>query len=88
MKIEITVDITPEEVRRLYGLPDISKLHAGLIEKLQEETAKFDTAELSKMLSPTMAAGVKSIVDYNKMLWSLFNPLAQPKAKAEADPAE
>jgi hypothetical protein len=87
MKIEITVDITPEEVRRLYGLPDISKLQSGLIEKLQQETAKFDTAELGKLLSPTMAASVKSIVDYNKMLWSVFNPLTQKKSP-ETDSAE
>lgn len=86
MKIEITVDITPEEVRRLYGMPDISKLHEGLIDKLQAETAKFDTTELGKLLTPTVAAGVKSIVDYNKMLWTLLNPL-QKKA-AETNSAE
>lgn len=88
MKIEINIDISPEEVRRLYGLPDISKLHAGLIDKLQTEAVKLDTAELGKLLTPTVAASVKSIVDYNKMLWSLFNPLASKKAPAETDPAE
>jgi|KBSSwiS6_1023812.scaffolds.fasta_scaffold168501_1 hypothetical protein len=88
MKIEITIDIAPEEVRRLYGLPDISKLQAGLIDRLQQETAKFDTTELGKLLTPTVASGVKSIVDYNKMLWSLVNPLAQKKTTTETDSAE
>jgi hypothetical protein len=88
MKIEITIDIAPEEVRRLYGLPDISKLQAGLIDRLQQETAKFDTTELGNLLTPTGASGVKSIVDYNKMLWSLVNPLAQKKTTTETDSAE
>lgn len=88
MKIDISIDISPEEVRRLYGLPDISKLQAGLIDKLQQETAKFDSAELGKILSPTLATGVKSIVDYNKMLWSLFNPLQKNPKVNETDPIE
>jgi len=35
MKFNIEVDTTPEEVRRLMGLPDLSEVHEVYLEKLK-----------------------------------------------------
>jgi len=35
MKVTVDVDCTPEEARRLMGLPDLTEVHAAYIEKLR-----------------------------------------------------
>lgn len=36
MKVNVEVDCTPEEMRRLMGLPDLGDLHARFIAKFAE----------------------------------------------------
>ena len=50
MKFKIEVDTTPEEVRRLVGLPDLSDVHEVYIEKLK--------AVADKGLTPDMVQGM------------------------------
>ncbi|MBA4747085.1 MAG: transposase [Sphingopyxis sp.] len=48
MKINVEVDCTPEEARRLFGLPDLTPLHAiylSRVEKLMEKGITPDLAE-------------------------------------------
>ena len=35
MKVTVDVDCTPEEARRLMGLPDLTEVHAAYIDKLR-----------------------------------------------------
>lgn len=35
MKVNVSVDCTPEEARRFLGLPDLSAVHAAYVEKMQ-----------------------------------------------------
>jgi hypothetical protein len=50
MKFNIEVDTTPEEVRRLMGLPDLSDVHEVYLAKMK------DVAE--KGLTPDMVQGM------------------------------
>ena len=50
MKFNIEVDTTPEEVRRLMGLPDLSEVHEVYLEKLK--------AVADKGLTPDMVQGM------------------------------
>ncbi len=50
MKFNIEVDTTPEEVRRLVGLPDLSEVHTVYLEKLK--------AVADKGLTPDMVQGM------------------------------
>jgi Family of unknown function (DUF6489) len=48
MKINVEVDCTPEEARRLFGLPDLAPLHAiylSRVEKLMEKGITPDLVE-------------------------------------------
>lgn len=48
MKVSIDVDCTPEEARRLVGLPDLTPLHAvylSRVEKLMEKGITPDIVE-------------------------------------------
>lgn len=40
MKVTIEVDCTPEEVRRMMGLPDLTPLHDRYLSKMQEAMEK------------------------------------------------
>ncbi|HMO74448.1 MAG TPA: DUF6489 family protein [Sphingopyxis sp.] len=46
MKINIEVDCTPEEARRLFGLPDLEPLHAIYLDRVKELMAKGITPDM------------------------------------------
>jgi Family of unknown function (DUF6489) len=50
MKFNVEVDATPEEVRRLVGLPDLSEVHAVYLDRLK--------AVADKGLTPDMVEGM------------------------------
>jgi hypothetical protein len=46
MKFHIEVDCTPEEVRRLVGLPDLSDVHDAYMGKMKDAMAKGVTPDM------------------------------------------
>ncbi|OOZ40932.1 DUF6489 family protein [Solemya elarraichensis gill symbiont] len=47
MKINVDMDVTPEEMRRLFGLPDLTPLHDEMIERMKEQLSEnMDPAKL------------------------------------------
>ncbi len=50
MKLNVEVDATPEEVRRLVGLPDLSEVHEVYLDRLK--------AVADKGLTPDMVEGM------------------------------
>lgn len=54
MKINITIDITPEELREALGLPDFNSFNQNLMKKMTEkfESGKFDTESFFKSMNP------------------------------------
>jgi hypothetical protein len=51
MKFSIDLDLTPEEFRRVLGLPDVQELHKEMLAKVREQMSAegFDTAALFKL---------------------------------------
>ncbi|MGE4518755.1 MAG: hypothetical protein AB7E04_04535 [Desulfobacteraceae bacterium] len=54
MKINITIDITPEELREAFGLPDLNSFNKNIMEKMSEKvkSGKFDAEEIFKTMNP------------------------------------
>ena len=73
MKINIEIDITPEEARRLYGLPDLTEINSKMLEGLRDTLTAGGDSAMGKLLGPIMANGLSSIESYNKMMWSLLS---------------
>lgn len=46
MKVEIELDVSPEEVRTLLGLPDLQPIHAIYIDRMKSFVEKGVTPEL------------------------------------------
>lgn len=62
MKINIEFDMTPEELRRVMGLPDVqefqSEVMKGMMEKMMSGEEGYDAMSLFK---PMMAESMKSV---------------------------
>ena len=67
MKFNIEVDTTPEEVRRLVGLPDLTEVHEVYLSKLKNVADKGITADVVQQMIrnwvPMGGAGVDMIKD-------------------------
>lgn len=46
MKFNIEIDCTPEEVRRLIGLPDLGEVHAAYLSRMKDAMAKGVTPDM------------------------------------------
>ncbi len=68
MKITMDVDITPEEVRKLFGLPDVEAFHRQLMEDLRERMAAgAEGYDPLKLFQPYLTGGMAG--------WDLFQRL-------------
>jgi hypothetical protein len=54
MKINISIDITPEELRESFGLPDLNSFNENLIKKMTEkiQSGTFDAEAIFKSINP------------------------------------
>jgi Family of unknown function (DUF6489) len=63
MKVNVEVDCTPEEARRLMGLPDVTKVHEAYVEaaaKAMQGAGSLDQLqEYAKQLAPMGQMGMK-----------------------------
>lgn len=85
MKINIEVDISPEEVRRLYGLPDLSSVHKTLSNTISESLHQCDEKTLNGLLSPAISKGMNSLESYQKLLSSLFEKSNDQQTKPDSN---
>ena len=53
MKFNIEIDCTPEEARRLFGLPDLEPLHDIYLSRVKELMAKGITPEMVQQMVKT-----------------------------------
>ena len=91
MKIHIEIDIEPEELRRLYGVPDIAKLQGLVFDELKDKLSSADVDSLTQFIKPMMAEGMKAFDSYQKLLGGIikFVPHAMAdKVKSDAEPTE
>jgi hypothetical protein len=79
MKVTVDFDCTPEEARRLMGLPDLSAVHEAYVEKMKKTVAEGVGpeyfAEMMKGWGP-MSEGTLS-------LWkAMFDQMGGPSPKS------
>lgn len=84
MKINIELDISPEEVRRLYGLPDLSNIHQTLSSTISDSLNKGDDKAIKQLLTPLISTGMNSLDSYQKLLGALFTMGSTKKTTTES----
>ncbi len=85
MKVSVDFDCTPEELRRLMGLPDMSPVHQAYIERMAkavgDATGGEAVGEMLRSFGPMSDAGMK--------LWrGLFERPTGGSAPAPTAPGE
>ncbi len=81
MKFNIEVDTTPEEVRRLVGLPDLTEVHEVYLSKLKDVADKGITPDMVQGMIRNWVPMGGAGVDMVKDLVGAFAAGATGKAK-------
>jgi hypothetical protein len=77
MKIQVDVEITPQEMRRLFGLPDMEAFHRQLLDDVRERMTKgADGYDPLKLMQPYVSGALAS--------WDLFQRMASGLSAAGA----
>ena len=83
MKINLELDMTPEEARRLMGLPDLSALQAEMLEEMRRRMkAGLDAFDPQTLVRAWMPMGGQGFEEFQKFLWdSAVRATGQPGKK-------
>ncbi len=72
MKVTIDVDLTPEEARRLMGLPDLEPMQQRLLAQIEKQMASnlayMDPEMIVKAILPVGAQGLEQ---FQNLLWGM-----------------
>lgn len=89
MKINIEVDLTPEEARAVMGLPDIAPMQEELMgqitEQIRRNVAYVDPELIVKSVLPMGAEGLDR---FQKLLWSVARSAVREDGEGDSAPAE
>ncbi len=78
MKVNIEVDLSPQEARELMGWPDVSKFHEAMLNSLGEQLKNGGNETLNAMLQPFLAESQRAFSSYQKLMEGFIN-LSQKK---------
>lgn len=74
MKFTINIDMTPDELRRALGLPDVSGLQDEMIQRIREQMdAGAEGYDPLTLLKPYMTSGLGSMEAFQKMLLTMMS---------------
>ena len=72
MKVTVDFDMTPEEARKMMGLPDLAPMQARMMEQLEKQMAQnlsyIDPETLAKALMPMGAQGLEQM---QNLMWKV-----------------
>jgi len=81
MKISVDIEVSPEEARRFFGLPDVTPIQDHLIARVQKQMdAASDPAYLGKLASQLVVGGVQSMDAMQKSFFELMGGAASAKS--------
>jgi len=70
MKFNIELDITPQEVRQVLGMPDIEEMQKGVVDKVQEKLFKAidDASNVESLFEQFIPLGTGSLQKFMGMM--------------------
>jgi hypothetical protein len=70
MKIHIDMEMTPEEARKLMGLPDLTRMQEQMTAEMQKRMkAALDTSDPEAMLKAWMPVAAPGLEQFQRFLW-------------------
>ena len=69
MKVNIEIDMTPEEARKMMGLPDVTALQARMLDEMEARMkAGLDSSDPEAMMKAWMP-GIQGFEQFQRFLW-------------------
>lgn len=88
MKVTVDVDITPEEVRKLFGLPDVEAFQRQLMDDIRERmTAGVEGYDPMKLFQPYLAGTMASWDLFQKLLTNAAGSASAARSESSVDGA-
>lgn len=73
MKFNVDVEMTPEELRKVLGLPDVQKFQDDVMNKIREQMeAGVEGYEPLALFKPYMTSGLGSMEALQKMMMGML----------------
>lgn len=70
MKVNIEIDMTPEEARKMMGLPDVSALQARMLDEMENRMkAGLESSDPEAMMKAWMPMAAPAFEQFQKFLW-------------------
>ena len=71
MKIHMDMELTPEEARTLFGLPDVKPMQQTMMGEIESRMKKALTAmEPEAMIKMWLPASIQGLEQWQKFIWS------------------
>ncbi len=81
MKVHVEVEMTPEEARKVMGLPDVSKIQDKMMAEVQKRMSAVMTAkDPDAMLKAWMTLGGQGIEQFQRFMFDAASRAATKKA--------
>ncbi|HSZ75645.1 MAG TPA: DUF6489 family protein [Rhizomicrobium sp.] len=77
MKFNIQIDMTPDEARKVMGLPDVTGLQSRMMDEMERRIkAAMDTSDPEAMLRAWMPMGGQAFDQFQRFLWDSASKVA------------
>jgi hypothetical protein len=78
VKVNIELDMTPDEFRQAMGLPDVQPFQEELMNKIREQMeAGAEVYDPISLFTPFVSQGFDSVSSYQKMMMDLMSSYGQ-----------
>ncbi|MBB1487024.1 DUF6489 family protein [Oceanospirillum sediminis] len=78
MKVNIEVDMTPEEFRKAMGLPDVQKFQEELMTRIRQQMEEgVDGYDPLSLMKPFISQSFDSVDTYQKLMMQMLNSYTQ-----------
>lgn len=75
MKIDISIDCSPEEARAFLGLPEVAPMQAALLGEIEARLrAAMQAADAETLFKAWLPAGFEGLGEMQKAFWRQFAP--------------
>jgi hypothetical protein len=77
MKFNIQIDMTPDEARKVMGLPDVTALQDRMMAEMERRMkAAMDTSDPEAMMRAWMPMGGQAFEQFQRFLWDSAGKVA------------
>lgn len=74
MKVNVEIELSPQEARELMGWPDVSKFQDAVMSSLGEQLKEGGNENVTALLQPFLAESQRAFASYQKLMEGFVNP--------------